>query len=54
MNRRGLTDPRRYGRIANDRNSRQVGCSLFEKLKSFSAHVVIERGETGGVAARPR
>ena len=49
-----LADPGGDGRIPQDRRSRHAGRDLFEQLQPFAAQAVFERGETGGVAARPR
>ena len=41
-------------RIAKDRHARHARRDLLEQLQPFPAHAVFERGEAGGVAARPR
>ena len=49
-----LASPCDYGGIAKDRRSRHMGRYLSKQLQPFSAQVVFESHETGGVAARPR
>ena len=43
--------PEAIGGIAKDRRSRHARRDLFEQLQPFSAQAVLERRETGGVAA---
>ena len=49
-----LSYPGSYSGISKDRYSRHVGRDLFEKFEPFRAHAVLEKDETGGIAARPR
>ena len=46
--------PSADGAIPKDRRSRHAWRDLLEQFQPFRAHAVFERGEAGGVAARPR
>src|SRR5262249_16127523 len=43
-----------YGRVSNDRCSRDVRCNFLEQFKPFTSEAVFERDEPSSVAARPR
>src|SRR6516165_12317933 len=49
-----LTRPGGYGGLPKHGRSRHTGGNLFEQLQPFPAYAVLEQGEPGNIAARPR
>ena len=49
-----LADPDGFDRIPQDCHPRHAGRDFFEQLQPFSAQAVLEKGKSGGIAARSR